>query len=101
MRPAGKYAMSELIQIGGIQPLMKTLLDEGLLHGDCLTVTGNTLAENLAGVPAYPDGQKVIRPLSEPIKKDSHLVILRGRRSSSGSNPKRRCGIRRCCSSAL
>ena len=85
MRPAGKYAMSELIQIGGIQPLMKTLLDEGLLHGDCLTVTGNTLAENLAGVPAYPDGQKVIRPLSEPIKKDSHLVILRGNLAPEGS----------------
>ena len=85
MRPAGKYAMSELIQIGGIQPLMKTLLDEGLLHGDCLTVTGNTLAENLAGVPAYPDGQKVIRPLSEPIKKDSHLVILKGNLAPEGS----------------
>ena len=85
MRPAGKYAMSELIQIGGIQPLMKTLLDEGLLHGDCLTVTGNTLAENLANVPAYPDGQKVIRPLSEPIKKDSHLVILRGNLAPEGS----------------
>ncbi|RPG49798.1 MAG: dihydroxy-acid dehydratase [Gammaproteobacteria bacterium TMED1] len=85
MRPAGKYAMSELIQIGGIQPLMKTLLDEGLLHGGCLTVTGNTLAENLAGVPAYPDGQKVIRPLSEPIKKDSHLVILKGNLAPEGS----------------
>ena len=85
MRPAGKYAMSELIQIGGIQPLMKTLLDEGLLHGDCLTVTGNTLAENLMDVPAYPDGQKVIRPLSEPIKKDSHLVILRGNLAPEGS----------------
>lgn len=85
MRPAGKYAMSELIQIGGIQPLMKTLLDEGLLHGDCLTVTGNTLAENLMDVPAYPDGQKVIRPLSKPIKKDSHLVILRGNLAPEGS----------------
>ena len=85
MRPAGKYAMSELIQIGGIQPLMKTLLNEGLLHGDCLTVTGNTLAENLMDAPDYPDGQKVIRPLSEPIKKDSHLVILRGNLAPEGS----------------
>ena len=85
MRPAGQYAMSELIQIGGIQPLMKTLLDEGLLHGDCLTVTGKTLAENLIDVPSYPAGQKVIRPLSKPIKKDSHLVILRGNLAPEGS----------------
>ena len=85
MRPAGQYAMSELIDIGGIQPLMKTLLEEGLLHGDCLTVTGNTLAENLAGVAPYPTGQKVIRPLSDPIKKDSHLVVLRGNIASDGA----------------
>ena len=62
MRPAGQYAMSELIAIGGIQPLMKILLAEGLLHGDCLTVTGRTLAENLADVAPYPADQKVIRP---------------------------------------
>jgi dihydroxy-acid dehydratase len=85
MRPAGKYAMSELIEIGGIQPLMKTLLDEGLLHGDCLTVTGKTLAENLADVAPYPDGQKIIRPLTDPIKKDSHLVILRGNIAPEGA----------------
>ncbi|MEE4299035.1 MAG: dihydroxy-acid dehydratase [Pseudomonadales bacterium] len=84
MRPAGQYAMSELIEIGGIQPLMKMLLDEGLLHGDCLTVTGRTLAENLAEVAPYPEGQKVIRPLSDPIKKDSHLVILRGNLAPEG-----------------
>ena len=85
MRPAGQYAMSELIEIGGIQPLMKTLLDEGLLHGDCLTVTGKTLAENLADVAPYPDGQQVIRAISNPIKKDSHLVILRGNLAPEGA----------------
>ncbi len=85
MRPAGQYAMSELIAIGGIQPLMKTLLEEGLLHGDCLTVTGRTLAENLADVPHYPDGQKVIRPMSDPIKKDSHLVVLYGNLAPTGA----------------
>ncbi|MBK80634.1 MAG: dihydroxy-acid dehydratase [Gammaproteobacteria bacterium] len=85
MRPAGQYAMSELIAIGGIQPLMKTLLDEGLLHGDCLTVTGRTLAENLADVAPYPAEQKVIRPLTDPVKKDSHLVILYGNLAPEGA----------------
>jgi dihydroxy-acid dehydratase len=85
MRPAGHYAMSELIAIGGIQPLMKMLVQEGLMHGDCLTVTGKTLAENLAAVDPYPEGQRVIRPLSEPIKKDSHLVILKGNLAPEGA----------------
>ena len=85
MRPAGQYSMSELIAIGGIQPLMKTLLDAGLLHGDCLTVTGKTLAENLADVAPYPEDQGVIRPLTNPIKKDSHLVILKGNLAPEGS----------------
>ena len=85
MRPAGVYAMSELIEIGGIQPLMKTLLQEGLMHGDCLTVTGKTLAENLADVEDYPAEQKIIRPLSNPIKKDSHLVVLRGNLAPDGA----------------
>lgn len=85
MRPAGVYAMSELIEIGGILPLMKTLLQEGLLHGDCLTVTGKTMAENLADVADYPAKQKIIRPLSDPIKKDSHLVILRGNLAPEGA----------------
>ena len=85
MRPAGQYSMSELIAIGGIQPLMKTLLEEGYLHGDCLTVTGKTLAENLAPVAPYPEGQQVIRPLDNPVKKDSHLVILRGNIAPEGS----------------
>ncbi|MBV7565965.1 dihydroxy-acid dehydratase [Pseudomonas sp. PDM27] len=85
LRPSGKYMMSELVAIGGIQPLMKRMLDAGMLHGDVLTVTGQTLAENLAGVPDYPAGQDVIRPFDQPIKKDSHLVILRGNLSPTGS----------------
>lgn len=85
MRPAGKYAMSELIAIGGIRPLMKTLLDEGLLHGDCLTVTGKTISQNLADVEPYPDGQEIIRPMTNPIKPDSHLVIMRGNLAPEGA----------------
>jgi dihydroxy-acid dehydratase len=61
------------------------LLNEGLLHGDCLTVTGKTMAENLADVTDYPEGQKIIRPLSNPIKKDSHLVVLRGNLAPEGA----------------
>ncbi len=85
MRPAGQYAMSELIHIGGIQPLMKMLLDAGLLHGDCLTVTGKTLKENLKEVEPYPAAQKIIRPLTNPIKKDSHLVVLYGNVAPEGA----------------
>ena len=85
LKPSGKYQMSELIEIGGIQPLMKILLDCGLLHGDCLTVTGKTLAENLAQVQPYPDQQDMIHSLDNPIKKDSHLVILYGNLASEGA----------------
>ncbi len=85
MRPAGQYAMSELIQIGGVQPLMKMLLDAGLLHGDCLTVTGKTLKENLTEVEPYPADQEIIRPLTNPIKKDSHLVVLYGNVAPDGA----------------
>ena len=85
LRPSGKYAMSELIAIGGIQPLMKMLLDRGLLHGDCLTVTGRTLRENLAGVGAYPAGQDIVRGFDAPIKPDSHLVVLYGNVATEGA----------------
>ncbi|MEQ9509832.1 MAG: dihydroxy-acid dehydratase, partial [Alloalcanivorax xenomutans] len=85
VRPSGHYLMSELVAIGGIQPLMKTLLEEGLLHGDCLTVTGRTLAENLAKVAPYPDEQNIIRALDNPIKKDSHLRILYGNLAPTGA----------------
>jgi dihydroxy-acid dehydratase len=85
LRPSGRFLMSELIAIGGVQPLMKTLLDHGRLHGACLTVTGRTVAENLASVTPYPPGQQIVRPLSDPIKKDSHLVILRGNLAPEGA----------------
>ena len=85
LKPSGKYQMAELIEIGGIQPLMKMLLDKGLLHGDCLTVTGKTLAENLADVQPYPDQQDMIHSMDNPIKKDSHLVILYGNLAPEGA----------------
>ena len=85
LRPSGQYLMSELIEIGGIQPLMKRLLDAGMLHGDCMTVTGKTMAENLANVADYPQGQDIILPFDKPIKKDSHLVILHGNLAPEGA----------------
>jgi dihydroxy-acid dehydratase len=85
LRPSGRYLMSELIAIGGIQPLMKRLLEAGLLHGDALTVTGQTLAQNLAGVADYPVGQDIIHDREHPIKKDSHLVVLYGNVSPEGA----------------
>lgn len=85
LKPSGKYLMSELIKIGGIQPLMKTMLEAGMLDGSCMTVTGKTLAENLADVKPYPDGQDIIRPFDNPIKKDSHLVILKGNLAPDGA----------------
>lgn len=88
VRPSGKYMMSELVAIGGIQPLMKRMLDKGLLHGDCLTVTGKTLAENLADVADYPEGQDIIRPFDNPIKADSHLIVLKGNLAPEGSMAK-------------
>lgn len=84
LKPSGKYLMSELIKIGGIQPLMKTMLDAGMLDGSCMTVTGKTMAENLANVTPYPEGQDIIRPLDNPIKKDSHLVVLKGNLAPTG-----------------
>jgi len=85
VRPSGKYLMSELIEIGGIQPLMKRMLDKGLLHGGCMTVTGRTLAENLADVADYPEGQDIVRGFDNPIKPDSHLAILYGNVAPDGS----------------
>jgi dihydroxy-acid dehydratase len=85
LRPSGRYLMSELIAIGGIRPLMKSLLDEGLLHGECLTVTGRTMAEELEEVKPYPQGQDVIRGFDDPIKPDSHLVVLYGNLAPEGA----------------
>lgn len=85
LKPSGKYLMAELVAIGGVLPLMKTLLNEKLLHGDCLTVTGKTMKQNLAGVKGYPAGQTIVRPVSDPIKAESHLVILYGNLASGGA----------------
>jgi len=85
VKPSGRYLMSELIAIGGIQPLMKRLLDRGLLHGDCMTVTGRTLAENLASVADYPEGQEIVRSFEDPIKPEGHLVILYGSLAPEGA----------------
>jgi len=85
LKPSGRFLMSELIEIGGQTPLMKMLLEEKLLHGDCLTVTGKTLAENLKRVKAYPRNQEIVRPFSNPIKADSHLVVLKGNLAPDGA----------------
>jgi len=85
LKPSGRYVMNELVKIGGVQPLMKTLLKKGLLHGDCLTVTGKTLMQNLRDVKAYPKGQDIIRPFNNPIKPESHLVILKGNLAPEGA----------------
>jgi dihydroxy-acid dehydratase len=85
LKPSGKYLMSELIKIGGIQPLMKMMLEAGMLDGSCMTVTGKTLEQNLATVSAYPEGQDIIRGFDDPIKKDSHLVVLKGNLAPGGA----------------
>jgi dihydroxy-acid dehydratase len=85
LKPSGKHLMSELVAIGGIRPLMKMLLEKGLLHGDCLTVTGETMAETLAAVKPYPSYQTIIHGFDNPIKKDSHLVIFRGNLAPEGA----------------
>jgi dihydroxy-acid dehydratase len=85
LKPSGKHVMWELVQIGGIMPLMKMLLEEGLLHGDCLTVSGKTLKEDLAGAKQYPEGQTIIRAFADPIKPNSHLVILYGNLAPEGA----------------
>jgi dihydroxy-acid dehydratase len=85
LKPSGRHVMWELVQIGGIMPLMKMLLDEGLLHGDCLTVSGKTLKANLASVKPYPKGQTIIHEFADPIKEESHLVILYGNLAPEGA----------------
>ena len=85
LKPSGKYGMAHLSRIGGLMPLMKMLLDAGLLHGDCLTVTGKTVAENLRDVKPYPVDQDVVHPFSNPIKADSHIRILYGNLAPTGA----------------
>ncbi|MBT7406143.1 MAG: dihydroxy-acid dehydratase [Opitutae bacterium] len=88
LKPSGKYNMSHFVRIGGLRPLLKTLLEEGLLHGDCITVTGKTLSENVKDATPYapyPSGQDLVRPFNDPIKKDSHLRILYGNLAPDGA----------------
>jgi dihydroxy-acid dehydratase len=85
LKPSGKHLMSELVAIGGLTPLLKMLLDKGLLHGGCMTVTGRTVAENLSEVTAYPAGQDVVRDFAHPIKAESHLVVLHGNLAPTGA----------------
>ena len=88
LKPSGKYNMSHFVRIGGLRPLLKTLLEEGLLHGGCMTVTGKTLAENVADASPYapyPNGQDLVRPFNDPIKPDSHLRILYGNLATEGA----------------
>ena len=85
LKPSGKYSMSELVEIGGVAPLMKMLLEKKLLHGNCITVTGKTLKENLRKVNHYKKSQKIIMPFDKPIKKNGHLMILRGNLAPKGS----------------
>jgi dihydroxy-acid dehydratase len=85
LKPSGRYVTAELAAIGGLVPLMKMLLDKGLLHGDCMTVTGKTVAQNLADVKPYPSKQQIIRSFNNPIKKEGHLVILYGNLACEGA----------------
>ena len=85
LKPSGRYMMAELVTIGGIVPLMKRLLDRGLLHGDVKTVTGRTVAENLKDAGDYPAGQLIVHGFDDPIKKNSHLVVLTGNLAPDGA----------------
>lgn len=85
LKPSGRFTVAEWSEIGGLVPLLRRLLEKGLLHGDCLTVTGATLAENVAGSPDYPPGQEIVLPFEKPIKAEGHIVILRGNLAPLGA----------------
>ena len=85
LKPSGKFLMEDVHRVGGIPAVMKYMLEEGMLHGDCLTVTGKTIAENLADVAPLKVGQKVIRSVSDPIKPTGHIRILKGNLAEEGS----------------
>ena len=85
LKPSGKYLMKDLHKVGGVPAVLKYMLKQGMLHGDCITVTGKTLAENLADVPDLTEGQTIIRPLDNPIKPTGHIRILKGNLASGGS----------------
>ncbi len=85
LKPSGKYVMEDLHKIGGVPAVMRLLLDNGFLHGDCLTVTGKTIAENYADAPILSDDQDIIHPLSDPYREDGPLIVLKGNLSPSGA----------------
>ena len=85
LKPSGRYVMEDVHEIGGTPAVLKYLLEHGLIKGDCMTVTGKTLVENLADLPGLPEGQDIIQPLEKPIKKTGHLQILRGNLAPEGS----------------
>ncbi|WP_059104796.1 dihydroxy-acid dehydratase [Shouchella shacheensis] len=85
LKPSGRYVMQDLHNVGGVSAVMKALLEAGLLHGDCLTVTGKTLAENLAEQPGLKEGQKIIRALSEPVRASGPLYVLKGNLAPEGA----------------
>jgi len=84
LKPSGQYVMQDLHKVGGTPAVMKYLLEEGLLNGSCMTVTGKTLAENLASLPGLSEGQEIIQPMSSPIKRTGHIQILKGNLASGG-----------------
>ena len=103
LKPSGRYVMEDVDRVGGTPAVMKYLLEQGLIHGDCLTVTGQTIAENLAKVPGLTEGQDVIRPVTRPLKATGHLQILRGNLAPGGAVAKitgkegeRFAGVARC-----
>ena len=85
LKPSGRYLMNDLHEVGGVPAVLKYMLEKGILHGDCLTVTGKTLSENLAEVKDLSPGQKIIKPLEKPIKPTGHLRILKGNLAKEGS----------------
>ena len=85
LKPSGKYLMEDLHNVGGVPAVLKFMLEEGMLHGDCLTVTGKTLADNLAEVNSLKEGQDIIRPVANPIKETGHIRILKGNLAEGGS----------------
>jgi dihydroxy-acid dehydratase len=85
LKPSGRYVQEDMQSVGGTPAVMKLLLEAGLLHGDCLTVTGRTLAENLAELPGLKEGQQIIQPLDKPIKPTGHIQILRGNLAPEGA----------------
>ncbi|CAN0450923.1 unnamed protein product, partial [Ectocarpus sp. 8 AP-2014] len=85
LKPSGKYVMEDLQGVGGIPAVLKMLMEEGLVDGSCMTVTGKTMAENLAELPGLKEGQDIIKPMSDPIKPSGHIQILYGNVAPGGA----------------